>query len=131
MRFSNRLLRLVCALVPTCLLLLSGCSKASNTGPMGQPITVSLPNPKVIVSKDGTPTIAEISIMSTSETAVVAFSGLPGGVQVNYSASDTNPSGDLRFTAGENTPLGTSMPKVNVQSAGQMASTTFTLTVTK
>ncbi len=93
------------------------------------PISVSLVQPKVVVMRGGKPVIVEISIQSTSETALVAVSGLPGGVQESYAASDTNPSGTLTFTAGSTADLGTFMPIVTVNSAGQTASTTFTLVV--
>ena len=69
--------------------------------------------------------------MSTSETALVSFAGLPGGVQTTYAASDTNPSGLLTFTATTHAAVGTYMPIVTVDSAGQTASVTFTLTVTR
>jgi hypothetical protein len=75
--------------------------------------------------------IAEIQIESTSETAVVSFVGIPGDVQVGYYASDTSPSGDLKFTAGAAAKPGTYTPKITVQSAGATASTTFSLVVEK
>jgi hypothetical protein len=95
-----------------------------------RPITVSLPSSTVVVSQDGTPVIVPIDITSTSETALVAVNGLPTGIQVQYAASDTNPSGSLAFTASAATPAGTYMPTVTVNSAAQTASTTFTLIVT-
>ena len=94
------------------------------------PITVSLPISTVVVPQDGTPVIVPIDITSTSETALVAVSGLPSGLQEEYAASDTNPSGSLRFTASPATPAGTYTPTVTVNSASQIASTHFTLVVT-
>lgn len=93
------------------------------------PISVSLVNPTVVVTQGGNPTIVQIIIVSTSETALVAVTGLPGGVQVKYASSDTNPSGTLAFTASSSTSLGTYTPKVTVNSAQQTASTTFMLVV--
>ena len=93
------------------------------------PITVSLPVSIVVVPQDGTPVVVPINITSTSETALVSVSGLPTGLQEKYAASDTNPSGSLAFTASAVTPAGTYTPKVTVQSAGQTASTDFTLVV--
>ena len=94
------------------------------------PITVSLPISTVDVPQDGTQVIVPIDITSTSETALVAVSGLPSGLQEKYAASDTNPSGTLAFTASAATPEGTYTPTVTVNSAGQTASTNFTLVVT-
>jgi hypothetical protein len=93
------------------------------------PITVSLPVSIVVVPQDGTQVVVPINITSTSETALVSVSGLPTGLQEKYAASDTNPSGSLAFTASAATPAGTYTPKVTVQSAGQTASTNFTLVV--
>jgi hypothetical protein len=94
-----------------------------------RPIMVSLPVSTVVVPQDGTQVIVPINITSTSETALVAVSGLPTGLQEKYAASDTSPSGSLSFTASAATPAGTYMPKVTVQSAGQTASANFTLVV--
>jgi hypothetical protein len=93
------------------------------------PISVSLPISTVVVHPNGVPVVVPIQISSTSETALVMLSGLPAGVQVKYAASDTNPSGQLSFTASTATQIGTTMPTVSVESAGQAASATFTLTV--
>jgi hypothetical protein len=62
-------------------------------------ITVSLPICTVVVPQDGTQVIVPIDITSTSESARVAVSGLPIGLQEKYAASDTNPSASLVFTA--------------------------------
>jgi hypothetical protein len=94
------------------------------------PITVSLPISTVVVPQDGTHVIVPIDITSTIETALVTVSGLPSGLQEEYAASDTNPSGSLTFTASAATPAGTYTPTVTVNSAAQTASTNFTLVVT-
>jgi len=73
--------------------------------------------------------IVQISIVSTSETALVMFTGLPGGVQVKYSASDTSPSGTLSVSAGASAASGSYPVTVTVNSAEQTASTSFTLIV--
>jgi hypothetical protein len=93
------------------------------------PISVSLSASTVVVPKGGMPTYVQIHIMSTSETALVSFTGMPGGVQVTYAASDTNPSGLLTFMANAGATAGTYMPIVTVQSAGQSAMVGFTLIV--
>jgi len=93
------------------------------------PIMVSLPVSTVVVPQDGTQVVVPINITSTSETALVSVSGLPIGLQEKYAASDTNPSGSLAFTASAATPAGIYTPTVTVQSAGQTASTNFTLVV--
>ncbi len=109
---------------------LSGCgAHVTGTGPMGQPISVSLSTSEVVVPLNGTPVHVVISIKSTSETALVSLIGLPGGVQEMYAASDTNPSGSLTFTAARTAVAGTYMPTVVVNSAGQSASLKFTLVV--
>ena len=95
------------------------------------PISVSLAQPKVVVMRAGKPVIVEIAIQSSSETALVALTGLPAGIQESYAASDTNPSGTLTFTAVATAQLGMFMPTITVNSAGQMASTSFTLVVEK
>jgi len=105
-----------------------GCGGSGSMSPQ-VPISVSLPMPTVVVSQNGTPVIVPIDISSTSETALVFVRGLPGGIQETYAASDTNPSGILTFTASTATPPGTYMPTVTVNSAEQMASTSFTLVV--
>jgi hypothetical protein len=107
---------------------LSGCGGA---GQMSQspPISVSLSVANVVVTRGGAPAIVLIDISSTSETALVSVTGLPGGVGEKYAASDTNPSGTLTFTAGSTAALGTYTPIVMVLSAGQMAKTKFTLEV--
>jgi len=93
------------------------------------PITVSLTTPTVVVTQGGPPVSVQVIIKSTSETALVAIIGLPAGLQEKYAASDTNPSGILTFTASKTAPPGTYTPTVDVNSAGQMASVTFTLIV--
>jgi hypothetical protein len=92
------------------------------------PITVSVPA-TVTVLQGGPPVIVQIEIGSSSETAEVAVTGLPGGVQESYAASDTNPSGTLTFTAGPTAIVGNFTATVTVNSAGQTALTTFTLVV--
>jgi hypothetical protein len=84
----------------------------------------------VSVSPNGTPVIVQIYIDSPSETALVTFVNLPGGVQVKYSASDTSPSGDLSFTGSDIALPGSYKVIVMAKSAGQTASTSFTLVVT-
>jgi hypothetical protein len=96
-----------------------------------QPISVMLDESRIAVSQDGTPVIVQIFIDSPSETALVSFTGMPGGVQVKYQASDTSPSGTLTFAGSDNAPVGTYTPKVTAQSAGQSAMTKFTLVVEK
>jgi hypothetical protein len=110
-------------------LAVAGCSCGGGSMIVPMTITVSLPVSTVVVPQDGTQVIVPINITSTSETALVFVSGLPTGLQETYSASDTNPSGSLLFTASAATPAGTYTPKVTVQSAGQTASTNFTLVV--
>jgi hypothetical protein len=110
-------------------LALSACGGGGNSMVTQLPITVSLPTPTVVVTQGGPPLIVQIIINSTSETALVAVIGLPGGVQEQYAASNTNPSGTLTFTAAKTAPPGTYTPTVNVNSAGQMASRSFTLIV--
>lgn len=113
-------------------LFLTGCGGGSaGTGSMfvQMPISVSLPISTIVLSKNGPTVIVPIQIKSTSETALVAVSPLPAGVQEKYSFSDTNPSGTLAFSANSTTPAGTYMPIVTVMSANQSASTSFTLIV--
>ncbi|HLY42499.1 MAG TPA: hypothetical protein VKR52_14890 [Terracidiphilus sp.] len=110
-------------------LLIAGCGGSSGGMLSQAPITVKLPISTVVVMPAGSPTTIPIQIQSTSETALVSLSGLPGGVQAKYAASDTNPSGILTFTANASTMTGTSMPTVTVMSAGQTAMTRFTLVV--
>jgi hypothetical protein len=108
----------------------AGCGGGGGSIITKVPITVSLPISTVVVQQDGTPVVVPIDITSTSETALVAVSGLPSGLQEEYAASDTNPSGSLKFTASAATPVGTYTPTVTVNSASQTASTNFTLVVT-
>lgn len=93
------------------------------------PISLSLSESTVVVSPGGVPVQVQIAIRSTSETALVSFTGLPGGIQVSYKASDTNPSGQLIFMANASAGVGTYMPIVTVNSAGQTATLGFTLIV--
>jgi hypothetical protein len=102
--------------------------KVTGTAPM-VPVTVSLNSQTVLVPEDGTPVVVGITIRSSSETAVVIVTGLPGGVQEMYAASDTNPSGTLTFTATRSAVAGNYMPTVMVNSAGQIASLRFTMVV--
>lgn len=95
------------------------------------PISVALASSTVVVSTDGKPTRVQIAIMSTSETALVNFRGIPGGVQTMYAASDTSPSGLLTFTATASAQAGTYTPFITVNSAGQMATIPFTLVVAR
>ncbi len=113
-------------------LFLTGCGGGSAaTGSMftQMPISVSLPVSTIVVSKNGPTVIVPIQIKSTSETALVAVTPLPTGVQEKYSYSDTNPSGTLAFSANSTTPAGTYTPIVTVMSANQTASTSFTLVI--
>src|SRR5579859_1779189 len=107
---------------------ITGCSGANGSSAM-TPISVSLGSSMVVVSQDGKPPRVQVAIMSTSETALVSFRGIPVGVQTMYAASDTNPSGVLTFVANTSASVGTSMPNITVNSAGQMATITFTLIV--
>src|SRR5579872_5677106 len=128
MRLLQRLRR------PSVVVLAGACAIAGCGGGSGgmvpiQPITVSLSASRITVPEGGKPVYLQIIITSTSETALVNFTGLPAGVKVTYAASDTNPSGLLTFTATAAAPAGTFMPTVTVNSAGQTASLQFTLIV--
>ena len=107
--------------------MIAGCGGSGS--PFVAPISVSLSPSTVVVPQDGAPTHIQIYIKSTSETALVTFTGLPGGVQTTYAATDTNPSGSLTFMATAKAAAGTYMPIVNVNSAGQTATVKFTLIV--
>ncbi|MGB6688042.1 MAG: hypothetical protein WBE76_09400 [Terracidiphilus sp.] len=116
---------LIAAALPIC-----GCGGGAGGGNQNLPsISVMLDGSRVVVSQDGTPVFVQIFIDSPSETALVSFTGMPGGVQVAYRASDTSPSGTLTFIGSSAAPLGTFTPKVTAMSAGGMASTKFTLVV--
>lgn len=106
---------------------LTGCGGSGS--PAMLPISVSLSSPTVTVLRGGSPVQIQIAIRSTSETALVNFTGLPGGVKVAYAASDTSPSGLLTFTAAVSATAGTYTPFVTVDSAGQTATLKFTLVV--
>lgn len=108
-------------------LVLSGCS-GGNGSPPQNPISVYLPISTINLPAGANATVP-IQIASPSETAQVAFSGLPAGVQVRYAATDTNPSGTLTFEATESATTGTFMPTVTVTSSGLTESATFTLVV--
>ncbi len=109
-----------------------GCGGSPGTASQNlQPISVMLDESRITISQDGTPVVVQIFIDSPSETALVSLTGMPGGVQVNYQASDTSPSGTLTFVGSDIAPLGTYTPKVTAHSAGQTAMTTFTLVVEK
>lgn len=126
-RMPQQLLVLAGALL---LLATTGCGgSGAMRAPAMNPITASLSSPTVLVKQDGTPSYVQINIMSPSETALVILAGLPGGVEFSYSASDTNPSGLLTFTAKSKVVAGTYMPTITVNSAGQTATLTFTLVV--
>lgn len=105
-----------------------GGGSGSGTNPVN-PISVSLSSSTVVVPQDGMPSSVQITIKSTSETALVSFAGLPGGIQATYAASDTNPSGPVTFVATTSAPAGTYSASVTANSAGQTASTQFTLVV--
>jgi hypothetical protein len=92
----------------------SGCSCGGGSMIVQVPSTVSLPISTVVVPQDGSQVIVPINITSTSETALLAVSGLPSGLPEKYVASDTNPSGSLVFTASTATPAGTYTPTVTV-----------------
>jgi hypothetical protein len=136
MDYPNRFARRELALLWTLAVLLpvglvaSGCGKtpSSSTG-SPTPITVSLATPSIVVAQDGTPASVNITITSTSETALVSITGLPGGIQERYAASDTNPSGILTFVADSSAAAGTYTPVITVNSAGQMATARLSMTV--
>lgn len=131
MRFISQSFRTMLVMVPAgAVVAAAGCGGGASMLPSAQvPITVSLTHSTVNLLQDGTAVIDPITIASSSETALVVVSGLPAGVQVNYASTDTNPSGTLTFVAGADSQAGTSTPTVSVYSAGQTASTTFTLIV--
>lgn len=107
---------------------IGGCSHGAGfTAPV--PISVTLAIGTVTVPRGGTPVVVPLSIISTSETASVNVINLPTDLAEDYSASDTNPSGTLKFTAGKLTPIGSYKPTVMVVSARETAMTTFTLIV--
>jgi len=93
------------------------------------PLLVSLNSSVITVPQDGTPVRVVLTIRSSSETALVNFVGLPGGVEEMYATTDTNPSGLLTFTARMGAVAGTYMPTIIVNSAGQTASLRFTMVV--
>jgi hypothetical protein len=131
MRLNLRSLRDL-AVLGSAALALAGCGGGGGPVTQGPPISVSLGGANdalVVVPQDGTPVIVKINITSTSETALVSVINLPSGVVESYAASDTNPSGTLKFTASASTPAGTYTPAVNVNSAGQTASANFTLVI--
>jgi len=111
------------------LLLAAGCGSSKTGSTLGNPITVTMQSTPVVLPQDGSTVQAQITIVSTSETALVSFSNLPALVQETYSATDTNPSGLITFTASSATPTGTYTPTVTVTSAGQNATTKFTLVI--
>ena len=116
--------------VGLCLLLAIGCgSGKTGGGNLSSPVTVSLQPDSVVLPQDGTTVQGQITIASTSETAVVSFSNLPALVQATYSATDTSPSGAIALSASSATPTGTYHPMVTVTSAGQSASTQFTIVI--
>jgi hypothetical protein len=128
-----RTLQQLCAII---LVVVAGAASGCGGGGAGAvpmvpmvPITVSLNPSTVVVAPGGTPGHAQITIGSTSETALVNFSGLPAGISEMYASTDTNPSGLLTFTATKSAVDGTYMPMVIVNSAGQTASLNFTLIV--
>lgn len=93
------------------------------------PISVYLPVSTVEITQGAMSVTIPIQIDSPSETALVSVSGLPGGVEVSYAASDTNPSGTLTIAATKTAMTGSYVPTVTVNSAGQTAATQFTLVV--
>lgn len=115
-------------LVMAAMLAMTACGGGTGS-PAMLPISVSLNPSTVALAQNGPLVHVAIAIMSTSETALVNFTGLPAGVKVTYAASDTSPSGLLTFTATASSPVGTTMPIVTVNSAGQTASLQFTLIV--
>ncbi len=125
---TYRALRSACLSANGLSLLMAGCGGTAHFSAQA-PITVSLPISTVVVMPAGGPVIIPIQIGSPSETAMVSIYGLPGGVQESYAATDTNPSGSLTFAAGSSAMTGTFMPTVTVSSAGQTATTEFTLIV--
>lgn len=131
MIFHRPLRALLVPIVAALLGPMPGCGGGGAFVPAPPHISVSLSAPSVVVPQTGMEIIVPISIMSPSETAIVAVTGLPGGILQGYLPSDTNPSGILTFMGGSNTPIGTYMPTINVHSAGATASTQFTLVVTK
>lgn len=129
MSSSLRSLRLVAGFAGAGLALsLAGCGGAAGYTSNMPPISVMVPA-TVTVPQNGMPVVVQINIDSPSETALVSFVGLPGGVQEKYSASDTSPSGDLTFTGSDVVSPGSYKVIVMVISAGQTASTSFTLVV--
>jgi hypothetical protein len=108
---------------------LAGCGGGGNSTPTPVPISVTMGQSMVTAPQDGSPVIVPINITSTSETATLSFLGLPAGVSEQYSATDTNPSGTIKFIASTSAPAGAYTPTVTVNSAGQTASASFTLVV--
>jgi len=132
MLYSSRPCRslLISFLFASLLTSIPGCGGGSAFSQPPQ-ISVSLNTPSVVVPQTGMQVVVPINIMSPSETALVNVSGLPGGILQGYAPSDTNPSGVLTFKGDSSAPIGTYMPTITVHSAGAIASTQFTLMVTK
>ncbi len=133
LNFRSLLHRLVPSILRSlmigCILAIIGCGGSGGSGMVTRHITVFLPVSTIVLAQGGSSVTVPIQIDSTSETALVMVGGLPGGIQVTYAASDTNPSGSLTFGATAASMKGTYMPFVTVNSAGQTASTGFTLIV--
>lgn len=126
--FLNRYAAIRFLLTSVCTVILSGCAGGSG-GFLQNPISVYLPISTIDLTQGAESVTVPIQIGSPSETALVAVSGLPAGIQVKYASTDTNPSGTLTFTANASAMSGNFMPTVTVMSAGLTASTGFTLVV--
>jgi len=111
------------------LLCTAGCGSSGSNKTTQVPIAVTLQPSPIVLPQDGSIAQAQITITSTSETALVSFTNLPAGVQETYSASDTNPSGTIKFTASNISPAGTYTPTITVISAGQTKSTSISLVI--
>lgn len=113
-----------------CMWALTFCACGGGNGYFApRPISVYLPTSKVQLTDGAKAVTIPIQIDSSSETAQVALTGLPGGVQFTFASSDTNPSGSLTFVATSSAMTGSYMPTVIVMSADTTASSSFTLEV--
>jgi hypothetical protein len=106
---------------------MAGCGGGGGSNPPPVTLAVTLGSANVVVPQDGTAATVQVTISGPSGTATVTVGGLPAGVTEQFAATAGGPSGTLTFTGSATALAGTYTPTVTVNSAGQTASTNFTL----
>ncbi len=81
----------------------------------------------VVVPQDGAAVQDSVTIAGASGTPQISISGLPSGINSQFTATGSGPSGVVTFTGASSVPAGSYPASLTVSLAGQTATQNFTV----